>query len=176
MDNQGSEFLHHDACDNCGSSDGLAVYTDGHTYCFVCQTWTSPDGSSTKQQNRMTMSYAGSAVRLNKRNISEKTCEKLKIYRNGDSLRFYYHNANGQPIGAKIRTKSKVFSYEGETDGSFSVNIYGDLKVSELQLLKASLMRRRVLRSHQLGQWFRFPLAQLQQKVDSKESTISTRV
>ena len=117
--NGSSEFSHHDACNNCGSSDGLAVYTDGHTYCFVCQTWTAPDGSSTKQQNRMTMSYAGSAVRLNKRNISEKTCEKLKIYRDGDSLRFYYHNANGQPIGAKIRTKSKVFSYEGETDGSF---------------------------------------------------------
>jgi hypothetical protein len=46
----------------------------------------------------------------------------------------------------------------------FSVNIYGDLRVSELQLLKASLMRRHALRSHQHGQWYRFPLAQLQQR------------
>ena len=110
------------------------------------------------------MNYVGSATRLNKRNISEKTCEKFKIYRDGETLRFYYHNADGQCIGAKTRSKSKVFSYEGETDGSFSVNIYGDLKVSELQLLKASLMRRHVLRSHQLGQWYRFHLVQLQQR------------
>ena len=67
----------------------------------------------------MTMNYVGSAVRLNKRNISEKTCEKFKIYRDGDTLRFHYHNADGQCIGAKTESKSKVFSYEGESDGSF---------------------------------------------------------
>ena len=67
----------------------------------------------------MTMSYAGSATRLNNRNISEKICEKFKIYVDGDTLRFHYHNADGQCIGAKTRSKAKVFSYEGETDGSF---------------------------------------------------------
>lgn len=28
-----SEFLHHDSCPDCGSSDALAVYSDEHTYC-----------------------------------------------------------------------------------------------------------------------------------------------
>ena len=162
--NGSSEFSHHDACPDCGSSDGLAVYTDEHTYCFVCHAWTPGNGSKQSPKLNTTMNYVGSATRLNKRNISEKTCEKFKIYRDGETLRFYYHNADGQVFGAKTRSKSKVFSYEGETDGSFLVNIYGDLKVSELQLLKASLMRRHVLRSHQLGQWYRFHLAQLQQR------------
>ena len=65
------------------------------------------------------MNYRGSATRLNKRGLSEKTCEKYKIYREGNILRFYYHNKNGQPIGAKVRTADKDFTWEGESDGSF---------------------------------------------------------
>ena len=29
-----SEFMYHDSCPDCGSSDALAVYSDEHTYCF----------------------------------------------------------------------------------------------------------------------------------------------
>ena len=65
--------------------------------------------------SQLTMNYAGSATRLKKRNISEKTCEKFKIYRDGDTLRFHYHNADGQCIGAKTRSKSTSnSSYEGD--------------------------------------------------------------
>lgn len=31
-----SFFVEHQPCPNCGSRDNLAVYTDGHTYCFGC--------------------------------------------------------------------------------------------------------------------------------------------
>ena len=65
------------------------------------------------------MSYQGSAERLQKRNISQKTCERYKIFKDGDVLRMYYHDSSGKPIGAKVRTKNKVFTYEGETNGSF---------------------------------------------------------
>lgn len=67
----------------------------------------------------MTTQYKGFATRLDKRGLSESTCERFKIYRNGDTLRFHYHNQNGQVIGAKIRTASKIFSYEGDTEGTF---------------------------------------------------------
>ena len=65
------------------------------------------------------MSYQGSAIKLQKRNLSEKICERYKLYTDGDILRAYYHDSSGKPIGAKIRTKNKIFSYEGESDGSF---------------------------------------------------------
>jgi len=65
------------------------------------------------------MSYKGSATQLKNRNISEKICEKYKVYRDGDVLRFYYHDENGVPVGAKIKTPDKSFSYEGETPGTF---------------------------------------------------------
>jgi hypothetical protein len=30
-------FLHHAPCDKCGSSDGKSVWSDGHSWCFVCE-------------------------------------------------------------------------------------------------------------------------------------------
>jgi len=56
----------------------------------------------------------GSAQRLNKRNISEKVCEKYKIYRDGDSLKFHYFDESGILRGVKSRTKNKDFFYEGQ--------------------------------------------------------------
>ena len=34
-----SEFVEHRGCDKCGSSDALATYSDGHGYCFNCQSY-----------------------------------------------------------------------------------------------------------------------------------------
>lgn len=34
-----STFLRHERCPDCGSSDALSVYTDGHTYCFSCNAY-----------------------------------------------------------------------------------------------------------------------------------------
>ena len=90
--NGSSEFLRHESCPECGSSDGLAVYDDGHTFCFVCHTWTPGNSSTTKLQLNTRM-YQGSAIRLNKRGISEKTCERFKIYKDGNTLRFHYHDS-----------------------------------------------------------------------------------
>ena len=35
-----SEFIRHEACPHCGSSDANALYSDGKHYCFSCQTLT----------------------------------------------------------------------------------------------------------------------------------------
>jgi twinkle protein len=61
----------------------------------------------------------GSAERLQKRKLSEKTCQRFKIYRDGDKLRFYYHDLSGIVRGAKVKTKDKQFTYEGESPGTF---------------------------------------------------------
>jgi twinkle protein len=51
----------------------------------------------------------GSAGRLQKRRISEKTCELFKAYKDGEQLRFHYYNSAGSLLGAKIKTKDKDF-------------------------------------------------------------------
>ena len=65
------------------------------------------------------MTLKGSANRLKKRDISEKTCERFKIYSDGEVLRFYYHDNEGRVVGAKTRTANKIFSYEGDSPGNF---------------------------------------------------------
>ena len=115
-----SEFLFHEPCEQCGSSDAKSVYDDGHTYCFVCHHYTHGDGEPTKHiHSTKRVELKGSAERLQKRKISEKTCQKYKIYRDGDKLRFYYHDEDGIVKGAKVKTKDKQFKYEGESTGTF---------------------------------------------------------
>ena len=72
-----SEFSHHEACDNCGSSDANSVYSDGHKFCFVCHTYTPSEGEVHSHKMATDVHYKGSAERLQKRNISEKLVNSL---------------------------------------------------------------------------------------------------
>jgi twinkle protein len=60
----------------------------------------------------------GAAERLQKRGISEKTCQFYKIYKDGNVLRFHYFDDAGILRGCKVKTKSKIFTYEGEVPGT----------------------------------------------------------
>ena len=108
-----SEFVRHMPCDNCGSSDANSLYTDGHTFCFVCHHRTGSDEENLHNHMTNTVHLTGSAERLNKRNISEKTNQFYQIYRDGNTLRFPYHDETGILKGVKIKNKKKDFIYEG---------------------------------------------------------------
>jgi len=60
-----------------------------------------------------TVQLTGSAERLHKRNLSEKTNQFYQIYRDGNTLRFPYHTSDGILQGVKTKTKKKDFRYEG---------------------------------------------------------------
>ena len=111
-------FVRHLPCSVCGSSDANSLYSDGNMFCFKCHTYTSGDQSNVVHSHHVkTIQLTGQALDLKKRNISAKTCEKFKAYTDGDLLKFYYYNKEGQLLGAKTKTKQKEFRYEGETDG-----------------------------------------------------------
>ena len=111
----GSEFVRHLPCNNCGSSDANALYSDGHTFCHKCEHYVSGDGETPSMSfTAKAVQFQGSAQRLTKRNISEKVCEKYKIYKDGEYLRFHYLNEAGILCGIKTRTKVKDFFYEGQ--------------------------------------------------------------
>ncbi len=101
-----SEFVRHLPCDTCGSSDANSLYTDGHTFCFVCHSRTSgeDDVNHTHQMSDQ-IHLKGSAERLQKRNISEKTCQFYQIYQYDQTLRFPYFTEDG--------VLRKDFRYEG---------------------------------------------------------------
>ena len=120
-----NEFIRHDPCPDCGSSDALAVYTDGHTFCFSCHTRKAGDGQQHTHHMQNNVSFKGSAQRLQKRGISEKTCEKYKIYRDETHLRFPYFDGSGCLKVFKTKDKLKNFKYEGiSTDTLFGQHLF----------------------------------------------------
>ena len=96
------------------------MYSDGHTFCFSCNTWSPGEGNVVHTHQRMStnVQLRGSAERLQKRRISEKVCQKYKIHKDGDVLRFYYFSESGVLEGCKVKTKDKVFTYEGNVPGT----------------------------------------------------------
>ena len=71
------------------------------------------------------VTFKGSAQRLQKRNISEKTCEFYKIYRDETHLRFPYFDGSGRIQGFKTKSKLKEFKYEGvSTDTLFGQHLF----------------------------------------------------
>ena len=120
-----SEFIAHEACDNCGSSDANSVYSDGHKFCFVCQKYTPAEGEVHSHKMATDVHYKGSAERLQKRNISEKTCQFFRIFRDGNTLRFPYFTGDGVLQGFKLKNKKKEFYYEGTaTDTLFAQHLF----------------------------------------------------
>ena len=117
-----SEFVVHIPCEACGSSDGNSLYDDGHTFCFVCGQH-SQSQYSPPTQLKHAIQLQGSAERLQKRNISQATCELFKTYKDGNTLRHYYFD-EGKVVGAKVRTKGKDFRCEGEVKTLFGMQNY----------------------------------------------------
>ena len=143
-----SEFLYHEPCTNCGSSDGCSRYSDGHTYCFVCDHYESGEPPSSHEDrsehektrsNRKVM-LKGNPVRLNKRGLSEEDCRKYRVHKDGDVLRFHYFNKKGQVVAAKVKTKDKDFYWDGRNeDGQFfGQNLFPD-KGSRLTLYEGEM-------------------------------------
>ena len=121
-----SEFVRHMPCDNCGSSDGNSLYSDGHAFCFVCRIRTGSDEDVIHNRNmNANVHLKGSAERLHKRGLSEKTNQFFRIFRDGNTLRFPYFTSDGVLKGIKVKNKQKDFTYEGvSTDTLFGQHLF----------------------------------------------------
>jgi twinkle protein len=131
---QEATFLHHISCTDCGSSDALGVYSDGHTFCFSCGKHTNGNMDELPERDtevRDTKServeLIGELGDLPKRRIREDTC-KLYGYRVGEfagkHAQFaYYYDDRRRPIAAKVRFANKDFKFIGDTK---AVGFYGD--------------------------------------------------
>jgi len=123
-----TQYLRKEGCDVCGSSDGKAVYDDGHTFCFVCpneQAWkkgTMQHGNDTGNGTTHSTSDArmdtvrsvqglkleGEVTALASRKIHEETCKHWG-YRVGEyngrpaQFAYYYDCETRQPVACKVR-------------------------------------------------------------------------
>ena len=101
-----SNVVEHTSCPSCPSSDGRAVYEDGTSYCFVCQTYfpSEDNNESTPEYSedskmpivkeveyscRKVMSYPINPIEG--RGINQATAEKYGI-------RVQYNTTTGEPV------------------------------------------------------------------------------
>jgi twinkle protein len=126
-------------CLKCGSSDGVAHYDDGHSFCFVCRYLTPAAGVSPirKEPSRMDASQAvldaiatGTPKALPVRKLTQETCRKWGyLSRNtgaGWQQMAVYRTPMGAPVGIKLRSEDKQFSWIGDDGGQlFGRHLWG---------------------------------------------------
>ena len=115
-----ANFVRHEPCEVCGSRDNKAVYDDGSSYCFSCKKRRNMEGQVIAEEPKYenTNFVTGECTELTRRNISEKTCQHYN-YQKGfigeESVQIANYMENGIVIAQKIRDKSKVFKWWGNT-------------------------------------------------------------
>lgn len=122
-----SKFIKHIACEKCGSSDGNALYDDGHTYCHVCHTYsnlvvehgyvetpTKPHKSSeVKVMNYNT--HKGEIKAIPERGILQATCDAYGVRQDATRHFYPYFDQDGKEVAQKVRNvEHKNFSVEGQ--------------------------------------------------------------
>lgn len=129
---QESIFLYHLPCENCGSSDGDAMYSDGHRHCFVCNNYT-PSTEQSREKVNGRKSYGGNKMSsevwnfgesqgrftdLKARGIQEAICRKYGYWLakvNGENYQVAnYFDIEGNLVGQKVRDKNKEFKAVGK--------------------------------------------------------------
>lgn len=130
-----ASFLHHSACEGCGSSDGKAVYSDGTGYCFVCSRYYRASGAMSKEGPIPEVSQAPKNAALIAVTPSPETWHAIpdrKLTRDSAALyridsnqdedvdvahRYPYYR-NGVHVANKVRRRSvKDFRWEGDPSG-----------------------------------------------------------
>lgn len=143
---QDSIFLYHAPCENCGSSDGNSVYSDGHEYCFVCEHRVpSSDERKEKLSSRRRIVGGGKPMTYNvwnfgesngrysaltARGISKETCQKAGYWiAKVDGVMYQvadYRDQNGNIVSQKVRDKDKNFKTTGshKSDALFGKHLW----------------------------------------------------
>lgn len=125
-----SKFLYHEACD-CGSSDGRAVFDDGHSYCFVCDTYV---GSGETVEKKPSSISDLPSTGLKARGIDPEICKEYGVrvqYDEGtgeESIYFFPRTKAGVVTGYAARRLPKDFYSVGDVKGCelFGQSIAGD--------------------------------------------------
>lgn len=115
----------HLPCPVCGSSDALTLYSDGHTYCFSCETFSSSGNSEVPEPKRNTLRVSGlipredlNLISIKSRCLSSETCEKYNYYVSGVDDKAVqvaeYLGDDGTVLFQKVRDKDKNFYINGK--------------------------------------------------------------
>ena len=121
-----SDFIRHEACPVCGSSNNVGVYPNGNKKCFTdgC-TFYIPPNSNYDEEEHMEVSVTtkqistGTIKAIPDRKIEEDTCRRYGAMLNGTKHFYPYYSKEGEHIANKVRnTENKTFFSEGNIKGA----------------------------------------------------------
>lgn len=121
-------------CSDCGSSDALHKYSDGHTYCFSCRKLIPNDATITvespptlRTKKVLPLLPVGRVTSLAKRGLKQETCEKFGYFVTDYPEEFAngiygttkvqvapYYDAEGRVVAQKVRFPDKTFRIHGD--------------------------------------------------------------
>lgn len=116
-------FLRHEPCPKCGSTDNLARYSDGHGYCFGCGYRERGEGevSMTQSVSKDFEPLQGEVKALIKRGIHTDTCAiygyTVGKHKDKPVQIANYRKKDGTLVGQKVRYPDKSFSIRGSIKG-----------------------------------------------------------
>lgn len=128
MTTEDSELIRKEACPHCGSSDANALYTDGHHFCFSCNTHTPGENTMTQTTNvaKPTHFVSGEPKALAKRGLTLETCRKwgyeVGTYQGQPVQVANYKDDKGKVVAQKLRFPGKDFKFFGD---SKEAGLYG---------------------------------------------------
>ena len=122
-----ANFVRHEGCPKCNSSDALAIYDDGSTHCFsaVCDYHTSGTGDMSEVipiAKAKPLQVFGTVAAIPNRRISKETCMRFGVTveygTTGEIVKHYYPYYDvhtGEVCAAKVReVKTKNFFSNGD--------------------------------------------------------------
>ena len=125
MEQTNGTFMYHTNCIKCGSSDGVAVYDNETSHCFVCKHNEKKTDSTrhlvtnTRQAKVMSLPSDIEYKALDKRKISQAICRKYGYGyvtdTNGNKCQgATYYSDSGVPLAMKLRYPDKSFKFIGQ--------------------------------------------------------------
>ena len=126
------QFLYHTSCDDCGSSDGLAVYEGGTGYCFSCEkSYKGLDEDIPQDDNAFEDETFDSsnvfAFTSAVRGITPDIFTKYSYFKDKDGTHVIRHyDSSGKVVGEKRRYKDKTFAWKGKPKEAvpFGMNLW----------------------------------------------------
>ena len=157
-DRLASEFVRHEACETCGSSDAKSVYSDGHAYCFACEPTTPQMMSVTLKGSREGEGHPGEEARAledarvsaRRRVRSTRSIGMETIYDTIITARLVRY------LAAKSRPKINNSGTKETQMDLFTGSIYSLLQENGLSSPKESSTQPVVLSACQDGRWFHY--------------------
>ena len=128
------EWLSKGPCSTCNSSDAKVLHSDGHSYCFSCETRFDDDSKVIPMTNPKSsgLKTSGEVSAIDDRHIDRETIKafNVEVIKSGSTITHHiykYFDADGNHIANKVReVQGKKFWSEGNVSTSllFGENMF----------------------------------------------------